>query len=159
MSGNIDSTTGGIIIGGNNATFVNVGNTNSTITVYGNPITIGTGSTSVVVPGSMAVSGQLGAAGFYSTSDYTLKENITYINSVYDIEKLKPCTFNFKNSSETKLGFLAHEVQEVIPNSVIGEKDKTIQSIDYNAVLAACVKTIQELIERVKVLEKVLENK
>jgi hypothetical protein len=44
------------------------------------------------------------------------------------------------------MGFLAHELQEVFPFLVTGEKDgDKIQSINYNGLLAVLVKEIQEL--------------
>ena len=40
--------------------------------------------------------------------------------------QLKPCKFNFIGQSETIEGFLAHEVQDVVPIAITGEKDGTI---------------------------------
>jgi hypothetical protein len=67
-----------------------------------------------------------GAITLYNTSsDYRLKENITPLqNALSKINKLKPCTFNFISHPENNvIGFIAHEVQEVIPEAVHGKKD------------------------------------
>ena len=72
---------------------------------------------------------------------------------------MKPCTFNFKNSIDTKLGFIAHELQEIIPYAVKGEKDGNIQSVDYSAVISACVLKIQIIMEDIKNIKERLDMK
>ena len=53
------------------------------------------------------------------------------------------------------MGFLAHEVQELYPFLVNGEKDgKEMQSINYMGFIALLVKEIKDLKERVKILEE-----
>lgn len=63
---------------------------------------------------------------YTTTSDYRLKENVNPVESALSkLSQLKPCTFNFKsNPDEEVMGFIAHEVQEVIPQAVIGQKDE-----------------------------------
>jgi hypothetical protein len=52
------------------------------------------------------------------------------------------------------MGFLAHEVQDVFPFLVSGEKDgQSIQSINYNGIIPVLVKEIQVLKHRIQVLE------
>jgi hypothetical protein len=52
------------------------------------------------------------------------------------------------------MGFIAHEVQEVFPFLVAGEKDgPEIQSLNYNGLIAVLTKEIQDLKKRVKELE------
>ena len=62
---------------------------------------------------------------YNSGSDYRLKENVIAMSSSIDrLKLLKPSRFNFIADSDTTLdGFLAHEAQEVVPESVSGEKD------------------------------------
>jgi hypothetical protein len=51
-------------------------------------------------------------------------------------------------------GVIAHELQEVLPYAVTGEKDaKEMQSVDYSKLVPVLVKAIQELSEKVKQLE------
>ena len=58
-------------------------------------------------------------------SDYRLKENIVDLPSATEqIKALRPVDFVFKNApDEPHVGFIAHEVQEVIPMAASGEKD------------------------------------
>ena len=64
---------------------------------------------------------------FNTSSDYRLKENtVTISNGIERLKKLKPIRFNWKSEpSITVDGFLAHEAQTVVPESVTGEKDAT----------------------------------
>ena len=117
-----------------------------------------------------AISSASSATTYGTSSDYRIKENVNYsFDATTDLKKLKPCKFNFKDvSSETIIGFLAHEAAEVVPNSVIGEKDATItktdsdgksvteikaQNMDHSKLVPLLVKTIQELETRIATLE------
>ena len=64
---------------------------------------------------------------FNTSSDYRLKENVNYdFDATTELKKLKPCKFNFIGQSQTIEGFLAHEVQDVVPIAITGEKDGTV---------------------------------
>jgi hypothetical protein len=108
----------------------------------------------------------------YSTSsDYRLKENIDEIsNSINRVKQLKPKRFNFIGEADRTVdGFLAHEVAEVVPHAVDGEKDaidstgKPIyQGIDQSAIVPLLTAALQEAIAKIEDLEtriQELENK
>ena len=104
-----------------------------------------------------------GSATTYATSsDYRLKENITYDwDATTRLKNLKPARFNFKTDSSTTVdGFLAHEVSSVVPEAIGGEKDAVdsegepiYQSIDHSKLVPLLVKTILELEARITTLE------
>jgi hypothetical protein len=51
-------------------------------------------------------------------------------------------------------GVMAHELQEIIPQAVVGEKDgEQMQGVDYSKLVPILLKSIQELEARVKELE------
>jgi len=89
-----------------------------------------------------------GSATAYNTSsDYRLKENVDYDFTALDrVAQLKPARFNFIADADTTVdGFLAHEVQEIVPEAVTGEKDgETMQGMDYGRITPLLVKAIQE---------------
>jgi hypothetical protein len=67
-----------------------------------------------------------GTTTLYETSsDYRLKENVTPITDALSrVNQLKPSRFNFiADADKTVDGFLAHEVQDIIPEAISGEKD------------------------------------
>jgi hypothetical protein len=142
-----------------NASFTNVSVTTLVIggVLYSPAAAGATGPTVNVSFNNISATSTISAQTFNSLSDFKLKENIIYLDKAFDLSKLKPCQFNFINSSVTKLGFIAHEVQEVVPLSVTGTKE-SIQSVDYSAIIAASILTIKTLIERVDYLENVLKK-
>jgi len=88
-------------------------------------ITFVNNSTATV--GSIVVSSS--GTAFNQTSDYRLKENVSeVINATDKINQLNPITFNWiSDDTNTPItGFLAHEVSEVIPEAVTGEKDAVV---------------------------------
>jgi len=90
----------------------------------------GTSSVAVFVNGN----GQVGtiktsgsATQFNTSSDYRLKENVSYDwDATTRLKQLKPARFNFKADADTTVdGFLAHEVSSIVPQAISGAKDET----------------------------------
>ena len=99
---------------------------------------------------------------FNTSSDYRLKENVTYdFNATTRLKQLKPSRFNFKNDTDNTVdGFLAHEVSSIVPEAIVGKKDEVddagnpvYQGIDQSKLVPLLVKTIQELEARITTLE------
>ena len=90
------------------------------------------------------------ATNFNTSSDYRLKENVTYtFDATTEVKKLKPCKFNFKDESDTIEGFLAHEVSDVVPVAVSGTKDETrdlgtVKDADGNVIRENVVESSKE---------------
>ncbi len=62
--------------------------------------------------------------GYNSNSDYRLKENIAPMTgALAKVSQLKPVTYTWKVDGSSGQGFIAHELQEVVPDCVTGEKD------------------------------------
>jgi len=111
--------------------------------------------------GSIKRSGGSGVA-YNTSSDYRLKENVVDIeNATTKLKQLKPKRFNFITDANTTVdGFIAHEVQTVVPEAISGEKDAVkedgtpeYQGIDQSKLVPLLVKTIQELEARITELE------
>ena len=66
----------------------------------------------------------LTATSYVTSSDYRLKENIAFMSGALDkVAQLKPVTYKWKSDGSDGQGFIAHELQEVCPDAVVGEKD------------------------------------
>ena len=93
------------------------------------------------------------SASYNSASDYRLKENVKQIqNATEKVLQLKPCSFNYIGHGQEVDGFIAHEVQEVVPYAVTGEKDAlnedgriNAQQFDPSKLLALLTASLQEL--------------
>jgi hypothetical protein len=91
------------------------------------------------------------------TSDYRIKRNVQAqtATAVERIKQIRPITYQaddfgelFKADDKVREGFIAHELAEVIPSAVEGEKDapNQIQSLRLDALCSVLVKAVQELI-------------
>ena len=120
----------------------------------GGHIGIGTHNPRVAldVVGSISSTDLVSAQNFRTESDYRIKQNISELD-MQSIDRLRPVEYDLKNGRHD-MGFLAHEVQDVFPFLVSGEKDgQSIQSINYNGIIPVLVKEIQVLKHRIQVLE------
>ncbi len=120
--------------------------------------------------GAITYNGSAGVS-YATTSDYRLKENIEEISdSISRVKKLKPCRFNFTTEKSRVVdGFIAHEVQKVVPEAVHGEKDALqkdgsidAQTLEVSRLIPVLTKALQEAIAKIEQLEtriQTLENK
>jgi hypothetical protein len=90
---------------------------------------------------------------YITTSDYRLKENVKpMVSALNKLMKLKPVTYTWKTDGIQAQGFIAHELQEIVPECVAGVKDEIdakgnpkYQGIDTSFLVATLVASIQEL--------------
>ena len=116
----------------------------------------------LVWAGFISVNGN--TTSYASISDYRLKENIKPIASALDtVAKLKPVTFDFKNGGQKSQGFIAHELQSIVPDAVTGKKDEVdaegkpvYQGVDASFLVATLTAAIQELKAEVDSLKQQL---
>jgi len=88
-----------------------------------------------------------------SLSDYRLKQNVTSMtNGLATIGALKPVTYDWISNKSQGEGFIAHELQAIIPAAVVGEKDAIdkdgnpiYQNVDYSKIVVHLVAALQEL--------------
>jgi hypothetical protein len=102
------------------------------------------------------IGGILGSNGgnmisYTTSSDYRLKTDLKGFNGLDLVNKMKTYDYAWKRDSSRMYGFMAHELQEVLPYIVTGIKDavdvngKIIpQSVDYSKLTPILVKAIQE---------------
>jgi hypothetical protein len=106
------------------------------------------------------------SVAYTSVSDYRLKEDIAPMTGALDtVAKLKPVTYTWKANGTKADGFIAHELQEVLPNAVSGEKDAVNadgsikpQGIDTSYVVATLTAAIQEQQATIKTLTARIET-
>jgi hypothetical protein len=111
------------------------------IVMNNNNITLGTGTVS--------------AASYNTTSDYRIKENAVALDETFSVDKLRPVTYKNLNSGKQDIGLIAHELQEVYPFLVTGEKDGAgMQTVNYTGLIGVLIKEIQDLKRDVAQLKK-----
>jgi hypothetical protein len=112
------------------------------------------------IAGSIARSGNT-TVSYNTSSDYRLKENVTEITDGIDrVKQLKPSKFNFIGEERIVDGFMAHEVQDVVPESIMGEKDEVddegnplYQAIDQSKIVPLLAAALKEAIGKIEDLE------
>jgi len=99
---------------------------------------------------------------YNTSSDYRLKENIAPVSDgISRLLLLKPSRFNFVfNPDKVVDGFIAHEVQEVVPEAIYGEKDAVdddgnpvYQGIDQSKLVPLLTAALQEAVAKIESLE------
>ena len=95
--------------------------------------------------------------GAVSTSDRRLKKNIAPLsNNLAMVRQLEPKTFNFKSDPEgapTSYGFIAQEVQEILPD-LVSEADNGKQlTLSYTGFIPIAVGAIKEQQTQIAALE------
>jgi hypothetical protein len=111
--------------------------------------------------GGVAQSGTTGVS-FNTSSDYRLKENVVELTGATDrLKQLNPSRFNFIADADTTVdGFLAHEVQAVVPEAITGTKDAVdadgnpvYQGIDQSKLVPLLTAALQEALTKIDALE------
>ena len=104
----------------------------------------------------------------YEYSDSTAKKNIVplstvgksgvAISNIEKIKKLKGVNYSWKNDNTSKkqAGFLAQEVEEVIPEAVITNDSTQNKSLAYSAIIPYLVEAIKEQQVEIETLKQQL---
>lgn len=97
---------------------------------------------------------------YNTSSDYRLKENVLPMTGALEkIKALNPVTYTWKADKRIGQGFIAHELQALVPDCVSGKKDDIddqgnpiYQGVDVSFLVATIVKAIQEQQEQIDAL-------
>jgi hypothetical protein len=101
------------------------------------------------------------ATAYNTSSDYRLKEDwVAVADASTRVNALKPVNFAWKVDGSRVDGFLAHELAEVVPEAVTGEKDAVdaegnpeYQGIDQSKLVPLLTAALQEALARIETLE------
>ena len=100
------------------------------------------------------------ATAFNTSSDYRLKTDFKDYNGLSLINSIKTYDYAWAIDNTRSYGVKAHELQELLPYMVFGEKDAINednsikpQAVDYSKLVPVLVKAIQELSAKVSLLE------
>lgn len=95
------------------------------------------------------------ATAYNTSSDYRLKEDLKDFNALEIASKIKMYDFKWKAGDSRSYGVMAHELQEVVPQAVSGDKDaEEMQQVDYSKLVPILLKSIQELKAEIDELKK-----
>ena len=112
--------------------------------------------------GSIRVNNNNNNVAYNTSSDYRLKEDLKEFKALDTVCKIKVYNYTWKDdpSDFRDQGILAHELDELIPQAVSGEKDALDkdnnilpQSVDYSKIVPHLVQSIQELKAEIEILK------
>lgn len=155
--------------GGAYAAFVNSGNGGTNMSLVN-----GNAATAIWTPIIFAkqastvgsISCTPSSTAYNTSSDYRLKDDLQPIAGAADrIMALSPVNFAWKVDGTRTDGFIAHEVQAVVPQAVVGEKDAVdddgnpvYQGIDHSKLVPLLTAALQEALGRIAALEAALKG-
>lgn len=112
------------------------------------------GGTNTVTLGNDRISELRCYADLTNPSDERLKKNIESLPyGLNEVEQMNPVEYDMKVDNRHEIGFIAQEMQEIIPDIVTEGTDEML-GIKYNKLVPVLVNAIKELSEEVKQLKK-----
>lgn len=124
---------------------------------------VGDGDGHVRVTNGLYVGGQVQAASFRSTSTARLKEMIAPMqNALETVRRLRGVSYQWKSDTslagQADIGFIAEEVDQIIPEIVGHDQEGKAASIDYSRVSAVLVEAVKEIDRQQAVTTEVLRT-
>lgn len=107
------------------------------------------------------------AASFNTTSDYRVKDKLGEIeDAVERVLDLQPLLYSFIGNEEVNEGFIAHEVDAIVPNAVTGDKDAVdpitdapiLQQLDLSKLVPLLTQALKEAIWKIDDLQEKVEE-
>jgi hypothetical protein len=94
-------------------------------------------------------------------SDYRLKEDKQDFDALEVVQAINAYDFAWKGTDQREFGFMAHEIQSVLPYTVTGQKDQVdangqpvIQRVNYAKLTPILLKAIQQQQEMIQKLQE-----
>lgn len=92
------------------------------------------------------------AADFNSTSDLDLKTNVNTVeNALKTVNSLRGVSFDWKSNGKKSYGVIAQELEEILPDLVTTQQNK---SVNYNGLVGVLIQAVKELSAEVEELKK-----
>lgn len=136
------------------------GNVTAGATVQGVTLTDGTLScTSGTITGGVAAtfSGRVTALEVKTTSDVTLKTNITPLqDSLQQIKKIEGYSYNWKHDQQgpEMFGVLAQQLEEAGLHNMVSETHNGHKCVDYNQIIPLLLGAVKQMAEEIEELKK-----
>lgn len=102
---------------------------------------------SVSVGADLNIAGSATAVSYNSTSSKRFKENIEPVsNALSVVNQLQGVSFDWKETGKKDIGFIAEEVNKVLPEVVLKDENNEPLAIDYGKITSILIEAVKELI-------------
>lgn len=115
-------------------------------------------SGSADITGSLAVTGTFFATSITETSALRYKENISSLDSISSLYKLRPVIFDWKDTGIRDIGLIAEEVEQHVPELVHIGEDGGADGIKYSKLTSLLIKAVQDQQKEIIDLKTRLDN-
>lgn len=99
------------------------------------------------------------------SSDYRLKQDKQDFDAISVVNAIAAYDFAWKANGEREYGFMAHEIQQVMPYLVTGHKDQVdengqpvIQRVNYAKLTPVLLKAIQQQQQMIELLQQQIQE-
>jgi Chaperone of endosialidase len=99
------------------------------------------------------------ANGTIQTSDFRLKKEINDLNyGLKEVMQLRPVRYNWiSNGNGDKIGLIAQEVKEIVPEVVVGNEQEELLGMNYAELVPVLINAIKEQQQQIDSIEKKVE--
>jgi hypothetical protein len=112
-----------------------------------NTLQLNPGGGNVSVGANLVITGTSTAVSYNSTSSKRFKSNITPISNALEVlKKLEGVRFDWKETGKSDIGFIAEEVDKVLPEVVLKDDNNEPLAIDYGKITSILIEAVKDLI-------------
>jgi hydroxyacyl-ACP dehydratase HTD2-like protein with hotdog domain len=112
----------------------------------------------ISINGNLTIVNSCTAQLFTATSDYRIKNSIKDLNESFVVDNIRPIEYTNTFLNKKDMGVLAHELQEIYPCLVTGEKDgEKFQTVNYNGIIALLINEVKNLKKELKLIKSDFE--
>ena len=115
-------------------------------------------SGSADITGSLAVTGTFFATSITETSALRYKKNVSNLDSIASLYKLRPVTFDWKDTGIRDIGLIAEEVKQHVPELVHIDENGGADGIKYSKLTSLLIKAVQDQQTEITNLKSRLDN-
>lgn len=118
---------------------------------------VGIGTTSPSY--KLQVAGDVGATGFFYSSDERLKTDVEPIEDALEkVLQLEGVSFRWKENNKSSLGLIAQDAEKVFPELVSTASETGMKSVEYGNLVAPLIEAIKEQQKQIEKLEAEIEE-
>lgn len=110
------------------------------------------------ISGNVIINGTMSATEIIETSSIRFKENVKPIEHAYEtISKLQGVTYNWKETGKEDIGFIAEEVDKILPQLVDKNEDGIVNGMNYSKLTALLVEVVKNQQKQIDELKKLIK--